>query len=194
MDIRVLAEAHAQEISRSPRDWMDYLNTAANLYRYDFSDSMLIHAQRPEATACAQLETWNNKMGRWVNRGAKGIALIDDTGPRKRLRYVFDITDTHLTARGRTPWLWQMKEEYERQITDYLVETYGFEFRKIRSFSEVLMEVAEQYAEDNLEEAMEGLAYEIPDTFLEGLGEEAVRSQFRELLICSSYYLSLIHI
>ena len=189
MDIRALAEAHAQEISRSPRDWMDYLNTAANLYRYDFSDSMLIHAQRPEATACAQLETWNNKMGRWVNRGAKGIALIDDTGPRKRLRYVFDITDTHLTVRGRTPWLWQMKEEYERQITDYLVETYGFEFRKIRSFSEALMEVAEQYAEDNLEEAMEGLAYEIPDTFLEGLGEEAVRSQFRELLICSSYYM-----
>ena len=189
MDIRALAEAHAQEISRSPRDWMDYLDTAANLYRYDFSDSMLIHAQRPEATACAQLETWNNRMGRWVNRGAKGIALIDDTGPRKRLRYVFDITDTHLTARGRTPWLWQMKEEYEWQITDYLVETYGFEFRKIRSLSEALMEVAEQYAEDSLEEAMEGLAYEIPDTFLEGLGEEAVRSQFRELVICSSYYM-----
>ena len=86
MDIRALAEAHAQEISRSPRDWMDYLNTAANLYRYDFSDSMLIHAQRPEATACAQLETWNKKMGRWVTRGAKGIGLLDDTGPRKRLR------------------------------------------------------------------------------------------------------------
>ena len=73
MDIRALADAHAQEICRSPRDWTDYLDTASRLYRYDFSDSMLIHAQRPKATACAELETWNNKMRRWVNRGAKGI-------------------------------------------------------------------------------------------------------------------------
>ena len=189
MDIRALAEAHAQEISRSPRDWMDYLDTAAKIYRYDFSDSMLIHAQKPEATACAQLETWNRKMERWVNRGAKGIALIDDTGPRKRLRYVFDITDTHLAVGGRTPWLWEMREDYEWRITDYLIETYGFEFRKIRSLPEALMEVAELYAENDLEEAMEGLSYEIPDTFLEGLGEEAIRYQFRELLINSTYYM-----
>lgn len=82
-DIRALADLHAQEISRSPRDWTGYLDTAARLYRYDFADSLLIHAQRPTATACAELETWNNKMSRWVNRGAKGIALIDDSGPRK---------------------------------------------------------------------------------------------------------------
>ena len=69
-DIRALADYHAQEISRSPRDWTGYLDTAARLYRYDFSDSLLIHAQRPEATACAELEIWNQKMGRWVNRGA----------------------------------------------------------------------------------------------------------------------------
>ena len=89
--IQALAELHAQEVSRSPRDWMGYLDTAARLYRYSFQENLLIHAQRPGATACAELELWNSKMNRWVNRGAKGIALLDDTGPRLRLRYVFPI-------------------------------------------------------------------------------------------------------
>ena len=93
--IQALAESHAQEVSRSPRDWMGYLDTAARLYRYSFQENLLIHDQRPGATTCAELELWNSKMNRWVNRGAKGIALLDDTGPRLRLRYVFDISDTH---------------------------------------------------------------------------------------------------
>ena len=189
MDIRALADAHAQEICRSPRDWTDYLDTASRLYRYDFSDSMLIHAQRPKATACAELETWNNKMRRWVNRGAKGIALLDDTGPRKKLRYVFDLADTHAVAGGRIPWLWKMREEDETEITEHLIETYGLEFQKIRSLSEVLMKVAEQCAEENLDEAIDGLFYEVQGTFLEDLGEEAVRYQFRTLLTHSSYYM-----
>ncbi len=77
-EIRGLAEYAAENVSRSPKDWMKYLDTAARLYRYPFSDTLLIYAQRPSATACASLELWNEKMGRWVNRGAKGIALIDD--------------------------------------------------------------------------------------------------------------------
>lgn len=109
-DIRMLAEDMAKEVSRSPQDWMRYLNTASKLYRYPFSDTLLIHAQRPDATACASLELWNEKMYRWVNRGARGIALFDDTGPRQRLRYVFDISDTHLVRGGRTPHLWQVEE------------------------------------------------------------------------------------
>lgn len=109
-DIRVLAEETASDAASSPRDWMAYLDTAAKLYRYPFADNLLIHAQRPQANACAELETWNEKMGRWVNRGAKGIALIDDTGPRQRLRYVFDIEDTHMVRGGRTPYLWKMEE------------------------------------------------------------------------------------
>ena len=109
-DIRVLAEDTASYAASSPLDWMAYLDTAAKLYRYPFADNLLIHAQRPQANACAELETWNEKMGRWVNRGAKGIALIDDTGPRQRLRYVFDIEDTHMVRGGRTPYLWKMEE------------------------------------------------------------------------------------
>ena len=188
-DIRALADIHAQEISRSPRDWTGYLDTAARLYRYDFSDSMLIHAQRPEATACAELEIWNSKMGRWVNRGAKGIALIDDTGPRKRLRYVFDISDTHLVPGGRTPWLWQIRAENEGKILDHLTDTYDLDLEESATLSEALREIARQYAEDNLEEAMEGIAYEIHDTFLEGLGEDAVKVSFRTLLENTAYYI-----
>ena len=102
-EIRGLAEYEAKAVTSSPRDWMGYLDTAAKLYRYSFPDTLLIHAQRPDATACASLELWNGKMNRWVNRGAKGIALIDDTGPTRRLRYVFDISDTHMVRGGRTP-------------------------------------------------------------------------------------------
>ena len=88
-DIRALAEETAGKVSSSPQEWMEYLDTAARLYRYPFADSLLIHAQRPDATACASMELWNGKMRRWVKRGAKGIALIDDSGRKKRLRYVF---------------------------------------------------------------------------------------------------------
>ena len=188
-DIRALADYHAQEISRSPRDWTGYLDTAARLYRYDFSDSLLIHAQRPEATACAELEIWNQKMGRWVTRGAKGIALSDDTGPRKRLRYVFDISDTHLVPGGRNPWLWQLGEDREDEIKNHLMDTYDLDLPDGSSLSSVLMEIARQYVEENLEEAMDGLAYEVKDTFLEDLGEDAVRVQFRTLLENSAYYM-----
>ena len=83
-EIRGLAEYTAKDVSSSPKDWMKYLDTAAKLYRYPFSDTLLIHAQRPDATACVSLEAWNQRMGRWVNRGAKGIALIDHTHGKRR--------------------------------------------------------------------------------------------------------------
>ena len=101
-DIRNLVQEHAVSVSSSPGDWMDYMDTASRLYRYSFSDQLLIHAQHPEATACASLELWNEKMFRWVNRGARGIALLDETGQHTRLRYVFDISDTHMVAGGRS--------------------------------------------------------------------------------------------
>ena len=122
-DIRGLAESHASSISSSPRDWMNYLDTAARLYRYPFMDQFLIHAQRPQATACASLELWNQKMFRWVNRGAKGIALIDETTQKTRLRYVFDVQDTHMVNGGRTPYLWKLQEEQQEAPTDaYLTD------------------------------------------------------------------------
>ena len=82
-DIRNLIQEHAVSVSSSPGDWMDYMDTASRLYRYSFSDQLLIHAQRPDATACASLELWNEKMLRWVNRGARGIALFDETREKR---------------------------------------------------------------------------------------------------------------
>ena len=186
--IRSLASTHAEHISGDPKEWLDYLDTAAQLYRYDFADTLLIHAQRPRATACAELETWNRKMGRWVNKGAKGIALIDDSGPRKKLRYVFDISDTHLIPGGRTPWLWRIPKEDHERVAEHLVDTYDLESSGIAPLSSALRQIAKQYAADNLEEAMDGLGYEIKDTFLEGLSDDAVRYGFRTLLENSAFY------
>ena len=187
-DIRLMAEATAEEISRSPRDWMKYLDTAAKLYRYSFTDNLLIHEQRPDATACAELEQWNQKMGRWVNRGAKGIALIDDTGPRRKLRYVFDVSDTHLVNGGRTPYLWRLEERHHADLTEHLIDAYGLDIEEIDSLVDAIHAVAEQMADENLTDAMDGLEYEISDTFLEGLGEETIQTNFRNLMMNSSFY------
>ena len=186
-DIRELAQQNARYVSNSPQDWMSYLDVAARLYRYSFTDTLLIHAQRPDATACAELELWNQKMSRWVNRGAKGIALLDDTGPRTKLRYVFDIADTHLVRGGKTPLLWNLdRHEHEQTILDHLADTYGLS--QTDSMNAALMELAQQLTADNLDEAMDGLAYEVADTFLEELDEDNIRVRFRELMTNSIFY------
>ena len=186
-DIRELAQQNARWVSNSPKDWMNYLDVAARLYRYSFKDTLLIHAQRPDATACAELEVWNKKMNRWVNRGAKGIALLDDASPRAKLRYVFDIADTHLVQGGRTPILWRIDDsEHQQMILDHLADTYAL--TQTDSMNAALMELAQQLTAENLEEAMEGLEYEVADTFLEGLDEDNLHVRFRELMANSIFY------
>ena len=186
-DIRELAQQNARWVSNSPKDWMNYLDVAARLYRYSFKDTLLIHAQRPDATACAELEVWNKKMNRWVNRGAKGIALLDDASPRAKLRYVFDIADTHLVQGGRTPILWRIDySEHQQMILDHLADTYAL--TQTDSMNAALMELAQQLTAENLEEAMDGLEYEVTDTFLEGLDEDNLRVRFRELMTNSIFY------
>ena len=186
-DIRELAQQNARWVSNSPKDWMNYLDVAARLYRYSFKDTLLIHAQRPDATACAELEVWNKKMNRWVNRGAKGIALLDDASPRAKLRYVFDIADTHLVQGGKTPILWRIDySEHQQMILDHLADTYAL--TQTDSMNAALMELAQQLTAENLEEAMDGLEYEVTDTFLEGLDEDNLRVRFRELMTNSIFY------
>ena len=188
-DIRDLAQEHAVSVSGSPRDWMDYMNTASRLYRYSFSDQLLIHAQHPEATACASLELWNEKMFRWVNRGARGIALLDETGQHTRLRYVFDISDTHMVAGGRSPYLWQMQEHQREEILTHLAEVYALEEKDTATLQDALMAVAREMVSDNLEEYLDGLEYAVEDTYLEDLDEVTIRSDFRQLATDSVYYL-----
>ena len=188
-DIRNLVQEHAVSVSSSPGDWMDYMDTASRLYRYSFSDQLLIHAQRPDATACASLELWNEKMLRWVNRGARGIALFDETWQNTKLRYVFDISDTHMVAGGRSPYLWKMQEHQREEILTHLAEVYALEEKDTATLQDALMAVAREMVSDNLEEYLDGLEYAVEGTYLEDLDEVTIRSDFRQLATDSVYYL-----
>ena len=188
-DIRNLIQEHAVSVSSSPGDWMDYMDTASRLYRYSFSDQLLIHAQRPDATACASLELWNEKMLRWVNRGARGIALFDETWQNTKLRYVFDISDTHMVAGGRSPYLWQMQEHQREEILTHLEEVYGLEEKDTATLQDALMAVAREMVSDNLEEYLDGLEYAVENTYLEDLDEVTIRGDFRQLVTDSVYYM-----
>ena len=188
-DIRNLVQEHAVSVSSSPGNWMDYMDTASRLYRYSFSDQLLIHAQRPDATACASLELWNEKMLRWVNRGARGIALFDETWQNTKLRYVFDISDTHMVAGGRSPYLWKMQEHQREEILTHLAEVYALEEKDAATLQDALMAVAREMVNDNLEEYLDGLEYAVEGTYLEDLDEVTIRSDFRQLATDSVYYL-----
>lgn len=188
-DIRNLVQEHAVLVSSSPGNWMDYMDTASRLYRYSFSDQLLIHAQRPDATACASLELWNEKVLRWVNRGARGIALFDETWQNTKLRYVFDISDTHMVAGGRSPYLWKMQEHQREEILTHLAEVYALEEKDTATLQDALMAVAREMVNDNLEEYLDGLEYAVEGTYLEDLDEVTIRSDFRQLATDSVYYL-----
>ena len=119
-----LTEEVAKDVSANPQEWIRFLNTASRLYRYTFPEQLLIYAQRPGATAVASMEIWNQKMYRWIKKGSKGIALIDNTsGPKTKLRYVFDVQDTYKVKNlGRDPQLWNLNPEGEQLVADYLQE------------------------------------------------------------------------
>jgi hypothetical protein len=121
--ITQMAEHTAHDITLDADHWMQFLTTAANNYKYRFKDQVLIYAQKPDATACAEIETWN-RLGRWVNKGTKGIALlVDKDGPYK-LRHVFDLSDTN-TRVGANISLWQMQDRYEEAVTEALEDSFG---------------------------------------------------------------------
>ena len=152
-NIRNLAYAEAGSVSSSPQDWMCFMDTASRMYRYSFLEQLLIYAQRPEATACAALDTWNQKVGRWVNRGAKGIALIDDTAQPERLRYVFDIADTHAVRGAPDPYIWRLEDRHKDWFLAYLSGTYNLS--DVSSIMLALEQVAEQVTDEYIEDAMD---------------------------------------
>ena len=125
--ISALAKETAAEVVKNREEWMKYLTTAARLYKYPFREQLLIYAQRPDATACASIELWNERMHCWVNKWAKGIALLDeDDAHGKRLKYVFDVSDVHAARRiGRYPELWELHEEHKEDVIKRLEQTYG---------------------------------------------------------------------
>ena len=120
-----LADFTATQITGSYQSWTDFLTTAARLYKYPYHEQLMIYAQRPDATACADYELWNKRMGRYVRRGAKGIALIDHSGDAPKLKYVFDVADTRTTERSRSPYLWEYRPEHEQAVSAALEEQFA---------------------------------------------------------------------
>ena len=121
--IEQLSDEAARDLSASPENWMRFLDTASRIYKYTFPEQLLIYAQRPEATACASMEIWNKKMFRWVKKGSKGIALIDTSGSRNRLRYVFDVADTFKQREvGKDVNLWKLPDNMRESLASYLAE------------------------------------------------------------------------
>ena len=189
--ISVLARETAKKVCRGREQWIRYLDVASRLYKYPFEDQLLIYAQRPDATACASLEMWNERMFCWVNRGAKGIALIDGESERPKLRYVFDVSDVHKAKRiGKDPFIWHLREEHKEVVLIELEHIYGstndalpFEYR--------IYEIAERIAEDFYEEAVDEVIDEAANSFLEDLDGDAVAVRFREMLVQSVGYIIL---
>ena len=135
-----LADRMATQITGSYQSWTDFLTTAARLYKYPYHEQLMIYAQRPDATACAEYDLWNKRMGRYIRRGAKGIALIDHSGDAPRLRYVFDVADTRTTERSRSPYLWEYRPEHEQVVSDSLELQY--DIRYPGSFSDLLEQIS----------------------------------------------------
>ena len=135
-----LADRMATQITGSYQSWTDFLTTAARLYKYPYHEQLMIYAQRPDATACAEYDLWNKRMGRYIRRGAKGIALIDHSGDAPRLRYVFDVADTRGTEHSRNPYLWEFRPEHEQVVSDSLELQY--DIRYPGSFSDLLEQIS----------------------------------------------------
>ena len=187
--ISALSEETSKRVTRNEESWKKYLNTASRLYKYPFKDQLLIYAQRPDATACASIEIWNEKMHCWVNKGAKGIALIDEEGsPYTGLRYVFDISDVHKARRiGRFPQLWEMREEHQEAVLDRLEGIYG-ETDRQAGFTDRIREIAARIALDCYEELASDMEYLKEGSFLEELDGLNIAVRVRETLADSIAY------
>ena len=163
-----LAAQTAAKITTDFTSWTGFLNFAARLYKYKFSEQLLIYAQRPDATAVLEIERWNGSFGRWVNRGARGIAVFEDVDrSRQRLMYYFDISDTHESRYSRPVPIWQMKPEYTEEIIDTLESTFG-ELESRDTLESAVLSAAKNAVTDNLVDYSDDLMEILNDSFLEG--------------------------
>ena len=182
---RQMADHVATQLTGSWQEWAGFLTTAARLYKYPFHEQLLIYAQRPDATACAEYDLWNEKMGRYVRRGSKGIALVDDSGDKPRLRYVFDITDTGTREHSRTPWLWKLEEQHRDSVSAMLERTYDVSGDDLAG---QLTEVAGKLAGEYWTEHQQDFFYIVDDSFLEEYDEFNIEVQFKAAATVSISY------
>ena len=180
-----MADKVATQLTGSWQEWAGFLTTASRLYKYPFHEQLMIYAQRPDATACAEYDLWNEKMGRYVRRGSKGIALVDDSGDRPRLRYVFDISDTGTREHSRTPWLWQLEERHLDSVQAMLERTYDVSGDDLAG---QLTEVAGKLAEEYWTEHQQDFFYIVDGSFLEEYDEFNIGVQFKAAATVSITY------
>ena len=174
--LRLITDLYGEtltQISKNPDDWISFLECAAMNYKYPFNDQVLIYAQRPEAVACAKIEAWNKQVGRWVNRGAKGIALLSEDNGYTNLRYVFDIADTN-SKFGKSFRLWSVPKPYEVDIIESLENKYG-ELEDKSSLGLAIKSVSKILVEDNMQDYLEDLKFYRENSSLEPMTDEAVQ-------------------
>ena len=173
------------------QNWQAFLRCACRNYRLRFDEQLLIYAQRPDATAVLEIERWNDKFGRWVNRGAKGIAVFEDADrSRQRLTHYFDISDTHASRYSRPVPIWEMKPEYTDDVIESLENTFG-ELENRESLADAVLSAAKNAVEDNIPDYLGDLMYAADDSFLYGLSEDMITAMYKKAVTNSVAYMMM---
>ena len=181
--------AHA--VVSDVENWQAFLRCACRNYRLRFDEQLLIYAQRPDATAVLEIERWNDKFGRWVNRGAKGIAVFEDADrSRQRLTHYFDISDTHASRYSRPVPIWEMKPEYTDDVIESLENTFG-ELENRESLADAVLSAAKNAVEDNIPDYLGDLMYAADDSFLYGLSEDMITAMYKKAVTNSVAYMMM---
>ena len=180
-----LAQRTANGLTRYWESWTDYLTTASRLYKYSFADQLMIYAQRPDATACADFDIWNNRMNRYVRRGAKGIALLDESSGFPRLHYVFDVSDTGVRRNSRDPEVWQYNDDLKQPVSEMLAATYGISVERV---SQQLADVAGKLVADYWDNNGGDIRAIVDGSLLMDYDEAGVEMQFKSAAAISVTY------
>ena len=180
-----LAQRTANGLTRYWESWTDYLTTASRLYKYPFADQLMIYAQRPDATACADFDIWNNRMNRYVRRGAKGIALLDESSGFPRLHYVFDVSDTGVRRNSRDPEVWQYNDDLKQPVSEMLAATYGISGERI---SQQLADVAGKLVADYWDNNGGDVRAIVDGSLLMDYDDAGVEMQFKSAAAISVTY------
>ena len=180
-----LAQRTANGLTRYWESWTDYLTTASRLYKYSFPDQLMIYAQRPDATACADFDIWNNRMNRYVRRGAKGIALLDESSGFPRLHYVFDVSDTGVRRNSRDPEMWQYNDDLKQPVSEMLSKTYGISGERV---SQQLADVAGKLVADYWDNNSGDILAIVDGSLLMDYDEAGVEMQFKSAAAISVTY------
>lgn len=184
--ITELSERTTRKLTNTYENWLAFLHTAAWNYKYSFAEQVLIHAQRPDATACAPIELWNERFHRWVKKGSRGIALIDDSGSKLRLRHVFDVSDTD-SRRGDPVYIWSMEKRYEDAVTETLGNGFG-ELENSTNLADALISASGNIVDDNFVDYLSDLMNVRQDSFLEELDDLNVEVELKRALKASVAY------